>query len=498
MSDAERRPIGLPTDPAIRGATTGASRPEPQRIGPSMSFRARLTLGLILVAVVPLTGFGLALLFVEVSRTGELDANLVRIALFVFAAAIIVAVLIAYFLTNNLTAPLKAVSRAVERASAGDLSVRVEVAGEDELARLVESHNRLAAALEQRNAELRRILMAIGETSPRDGLERLIAHATRSAQAAFGMIDARIELVNPTVIPVEEDIPGEARPVRAVLALPDERVGVLVGHLPATRGWDAADQDLLELYASEVAVAIRNLELFDQVERQHQQLIELDQAKDEFLRGISHNLQTPLTSIRAYAEQMGSELPDQRLAIIVEQSDRLYRIVRQLVATSRLESGTLRSAKEVLAIAPRVRRAWDALGASGVSFELEDDAAGWLAIADPDQLDQVLWALLDNSIRYGGGAPIRARVAPQPDEERLAITISDEGPGVGPEDRNRIFERYERGVAGVRAEGTGLGLYVSRSLCQAMGGDLVLEPTVGSPGAAFTILLPAERPATNP
>jgi len=489
MSDAGRRPIELP-------AATGG-RPEPQRIGPSMSFRARLTLGLVVGSLLPLTVFGVVLLATEVFRTGALDTTLVQVVVFVLAAAIIVAVSFAYVLANNLTAPLKAVSRAVERASAGDLSVRVEVAGEDELARLVESHNRLAAALEQRNTELRRILMAIGETSPRDSLERLVAHATRSAQAAFGMIDARIELGDPSEVPVEEDIPGEARPVRAVLALPDERVGVLVGHLAPTRGWDAADQDLLELYASEVAVGIRNLELFDQVERQRQQLVELDKAKDEFLRGISHNLQTPLTSIRAYAEQMGSEQPDQRLAIIVEQSDRLYRIVRQLVATSRLESGTLRPAKEVLAIAPRVRRAWDALGASGASFELDDAAAGWLAIADPDQLDQVLWALLDNAVRYGGRSPIRARVAPQAEDEHLAITIADEGPGVRPEDRDRIFARYERGAAGASAEGTGLGLYVSRSLCQAMGGDLVLDPPEAGRGAAFTILLPAEPPATE-
>jgi signal transduction histidine kinase/HAMP domain-containing protein len=470
--------------------------PEPQRIGPAMSFRARLTLGLVAGAVLPLAGFGLVVVATEVARTGQFDSTLVRVVLFVLAAAIIVAVLFAFLLANNLSAPLRAVSRAVERAREGDLSVRVEVAGEDELARLVESHNRLAADLERRNAELGRILLAIGETSPRDGLDRLVEQATRSARAAFGMIDARIELGDPTMVPVEEDIPGEARPIRAMLALPDGRVGLLIGHLPATRRWDSADQDLLELYASEVAVAIRNLELFDQVERQTQRLVELDAAKDEFLRGISHNLQTPLTSIRAYAEQMGTERPDPRLAIIVEQTDRLYRIVRQLVATSRLESGSLRPAKEVLALAPRVRRAWDALGASRVPFELEDDAAGWLAIADPDQLDQVLWALLDNAVRYGGGAPIRAHVAPRLEDERLAVTIADAGPGVPAEDRDKIFERYERGAAGAGAEGTGLGLYVSRSLCRAMGGDLLLDASEPG-GAAFTVLLPGEPPATD-
>ncbi len=488
MSDASRPPIDLP-----------AARPaaEPQRIGPAMSFRARLTAGLVAGAVLPLAGFGLVLIGTEVIRAGEADPTLISVVLFVLAAAIIVAVLFAFLLANNLTAPLRAVSSAVERARAGDLSARVEVAGEDELARLVESHNRLAADLERRNAELGRILLAIGETSPRDGLERLVDQATRSARAAFGMIDARIVLGDPTMVPLEEDIPGEARPVRAVLALPDERVGVLVGHLPATRRWDAADQDLLELYASEVAVAMRNIELFDQVERQRRRLVELDAAKDEFLRGISHNLQTPLTSIRAYAEQMGSEHPDQRLAIIVEQSDRLYRIVRQLVATSRLESGTLRPAKEVTALAPRVRRAWDALGAATVPFELHDDGAGWLAVADPIQLDQVLWALLDNAVRYGGGAAIRASVAPRPAAGQLSVTIADGGPGVRPEDRDRIFERYERGAAGAGAEGTGLGLYVSRSLCQAMGGDLVLEASLAGTGAAFTVLLPAEPPASE-
>jgi two-component system, OmpR family, sensor histidine kinase KdpD len=484
VSAAGRRPIDGP-----------ATGPEPQRIGSGLSFRARLTAGLVAGSVLPLAAFGLVLIVTEVARSGGLDSTFGAVVVFVLAAAVIVAVLFAYLLAGSLTAPLRAVSQAVERTSSGDHSFRVEVPGDDELARLVESHNRLAADLARRNQELGRILLAIGETSPRDGLERLVAQATRSARTAFGMIDARIELLDPEMVPVEEDIPGESHPIRAVLALPDERLGVLVGHLPATRRWDPADQDLLELYASEVAVAIRNLELFEQVERQRQQLMELDQAKDEFLRGISHNLQTPLTSIRGYAEQMGTEVPDQRLSIIVEQTDRLYRIVRQLVSVSRLESGTLKSATEVLALAPRVRRAWDALGVAGVEFDLVDDAAGWLAIADPDQLDQVLWALLDNSARYGGGAAIHARVAPRPDDDRLAVTIADDGPGVRPEDRDRIFERYERGAAGAGAEGTGLGLYVSRSLCRAMGGDLVLEPAgADGAGAAFTVLLPGEPP----
>ena len=468
---------------------------EPQRIGPGISFRARLTAGLIAGALVPLAIFGLVLIAAEVVRTGALDSTLAGIVVFTLAAAIIVAVVFAYFLAGNLTQPLKAIARAVERVSAGDLSARVEVAGEDELARLVESHNRLAADLARRNRELGRILLAIGETSPRDGLERLIAHATASARSAFEMIDAAIHLGDPDDVPVEEAIPGEARPVRAVLALPDERLGVLTGHLPATRSWDAADQDLLELFASEIAVATRNAELFAQVQEQTERLVELDAAKDDFLRGISHNLQTPLTSIRAYADQLQGERADRRLTIITEQSERLSRMVRQLLAVSRLEAGTLRPRLEVLALGPRLRHAWESLGATEVPFQLEDQAPGWLAIADRDQLDQILWAILDNAVKYGAGTAVQARVRPELATGQLLLTISDGGAGVAEADRAALFERYARGSGSDHPEGTGIGLYVSRELCRAMGGSLSLDPAQPGHGAAFTIALPAESPA---
>ena len=478
------------TDDGRRG--TG---PDPQRIGPGYSFRARLTAGLIAGAVVPLAGFGLVLVAAELARTGGFDSTLSGLVVFALAAAIIVAVVFAYFLAGNLTQPLRAIAHVVERVSAGDLSARVEVAGEDELARLVDSYNRLAGDLARRNIELGRILLAIGETSPRDGLERLVAHATQSARAAFEMIDASIHLGDPADIEVEEVIPGEARPIRAVLALPDERVGVLTGHLPATRSWDAADQDLLELYASEIAVAIRNAELFEQVERQTARLVELDAAKDDFLRGISHNLQTPLTSIRAYAEQLEGERPDRRLAIITEQSERLSRMVRQLLAVSRLEAGTLRPRAEVLALAPRIRHAWDALGATDIPFRLDDEAPGWLAIADRDQLDQVMWAVFDNAVKYGTGSAVRAHLRPEPTTGQLLLTISDEGPGVPEPARDGLFERYVRGTGPDHPEGTGIGLYVSRELCRAMGGSMSLEPARPNTGAEFTIALPAESPA---
>jgi two-component system sensor histidine kinase KdpD len=306
------------------------------------------------------------------------------------------------------------------------------------------------------------------------------------------MVDCTVRLDDPGLVPEEEVVPGEPRQVRAELEAGGEVLGVVVGHVPPTRTWERADQDLFELFTIEFAASIRNAQLYARVEDQNRRLVDLDEAKDDFLRGVSHNLQTPLASIRGYADQLASETPDRRLAIIAEQSDRLSRMVRQLLTVSRIESGALRPRQEVFAPGPRVRRTWEALGVSDVAFTLDDRSEGWLALADPDQLDQVLWAILDNAVGYGGRSPIDVVVTVDETLEDVAITIADHGSGVGDDDRLRLFQRFERGARRPTGEGSGLGLYVSRELCRAMAGDLVLEPASPGIGAAFTIHLPAE------
>ena len=460
--------------------------------GIHLSFRSRLTLGLMAAAVLPLAAFGVVAL---VAHDIVVDVDtLGRALLLAIVIAALIGILLAYLLSADLIGPLRAIAAAVDRVSAGDLSTPIEVPGEDELARLADSHNRLAATLERRNRELGQILEAIERASPRDGAEFVAGRAATDARAAFGMVDCSILLVDPRGIPLEERIPGEALPVRAVLQTGEEELGVLVGHLPATRTWERADQDLLELFASEIAVAVRNAQLFARVEAQNTQLLELDAAKDDFLRGVSHNLQTPLTSIRAYAHQLQTDRPDQRLDIIAEQSERLSRMVRQLLTVTRLESGALHPRIEVLSLAPRVKRTWEALAASEVELTVNDGSQGWLAVADVDQLDQVLWALLDNAVKYGAGSPIAVEIGVDEAGSRLRLTIADSGPGVPEADRGRLFGRFVRGQETGADEGSGLGLYVSRELCRAMDGDLVLEPTVSGRGAAFSVYLPGEPP----
>ncbi len=455
-----------------------------------LGFRSRLTLGLIAAAVLPVAAFGIVVLLVTGSAGA--DTTIARVLLLAVAVAVVFAVLLAALLAADIGAPLRAIARSVDEVSAGDTVTHLELPGDDEFSRLAESHNRLARDLARRNRELRQIVVALESSSLRERPEAIVARASDQLRNAFGMIDCRLLLVDPREIPREEIVPGDPVPVRAPLVAAGESIGVVVGHLSATRRWDRADQDLLELFAIEVAASIRNAQLYARVEDQNRRLVELDEAKDDFLRGVSHNLQTPLASIRGYAQQLAADTPDRRLGIITEQADRLSRMVRQLLTVSRIESGALRPRLEVFSPAARVRRTWEALGVTDVPFTLDDQSAGWLALADADQLDQVLWALIDNAVVYGGRTPIHATLTVDPEAGEVSITIADHGAGVADEDRERLFLRFERGAARPADEGSGLGLYVSRELCRAMSGDLVLEPNEPGRGAAFTVRLPAE------
>ena len=109
-------------------------------------------------------------------------------------------------------------------------------------------------------------------------------------------------------------------------------------------------------------------------------------------------------------------------------------------------------------------------------------------------MDQVVWALLDNAVKYGGGAPVRIHVGVERAAGRVAVTVADGGPGVPAADREHLFERYARGGRSEDRDGTGLGLYVGRALARANGGDLGLEPAAAGSGAAFTLVLPGEAP----
>ena len=426
--------------------------------------------------------------------------------------------LLSVALARGLIYPMRELTQTLDRLQAGDLSARIVAPTDDEFGRLAASHNRLASALAARNESLHQVLAALAALSPDAGIEPLVGAAERAAVTAFGFRSVEVILSRPgdPIRPrSDERVPGEPWTIVEPLRLGDDQVGWLRAVIPPMRDWGAADADLLALFARQLAAAVRNAELYAETRS-------LSELKSEFLRGVSHNLQTPLTSIRAFAERLAARDGDPAPRIIVEQADRLSRLVAQLLTVSRIEAGTLRPREEVVALAPMVRRAWESLGRDEVPFELHDESGGWLAIADRDWVDQVVWALLDNAVKHGGGAPVEVRVsvtrairsAARPpgiaagagtagagtpgaaaavdvrDGGRVEVVVRDHGPGVSPGMRARIFDRFATGAA---SGGSGLGLNVARGLLGAMGGSIRVEhPADG--GAAFAFTLPAEPP----
>lgn len=265
-----------------------------------------------------------------------------------------------------------------------------------------------------------------------------------------------------------------------------------------------ADLNLFGLLGQHAATAIEHALLYTQVRLQTDELNRMAAVQSDFLRGITHDLQTPLTSIRALASEMlGAEAVDATARIdlqtIAHQADRLRRMVGQLLAVSRLEVGELTPRQEVFRAAPLVYRTWDALRDTSHGFAIEEAGAAHLVVADPDRLEQVLWALMDNAVKYSPSgsqvtARITARAAPAGNGLVSEISIRDAGPGMPAKTARRAFEQFFRADEARRLvpDGSGIGLYAARGLVEAMGGRIRLESAPGR-GTAAIVTLPAER-----
>ncbi len=197
---------------------------------------------------------------------------------------------------------------------------------------------------------------------------------------------------------------------------PEELTGLLLAPWEGRPEPSPAERNLLSLIAQVAASALEHSLLYARLQAQTDELNRLAAVQSDFLRGITHDLQTPLTSIRALAADIGQEAKlnaqaRSDLEAIGHQADRLRRMVGQLLAVSRLEAGALESRQEIFRAEPIVRRTWDALRNTSHQLEFDADGEPHLVVGDPDRFEQVLWALFDNAVKYSpAGTQIRVRL----------------------------------------------------------------------------------------
>ena len=245
--------------------------------------------------------------------------------------------------------------------------------------------------------------------------------------------------------------------------------------------------------------------LADAFNRMSTQLEGLELLRRELVANVSHELKTPISALRAHLENLldGVEQPDpETLQIMLVQSERLGRLVDQLLDLSRLESGDVPLERERVELAPLVTQVFSEIQVArpGPGVILADDLPGDLppVFADRERVHQVLFNLLDNAVRFTptGG---RVTVTASSHNGSVGVVVADTGPGISAEHLPRVFERFYR-VDESRSRddgGTGIGLAIARSVVEAHGGRIWADSEPGG-GSAFTFELPVASSTGEP
>lgn len=224
----------------------------------------------------------------------------------------------------------------------------------------------------------------------------------------------------------------------------------------------------------------------------------VDALKDAFLAQVSHELRTPMTSIRSFAEILGdmeevdSETAKRFLGIIRDESQRLTRLLDEILDLSFLESGRVSFNIAPVRLGEVVDRALGATGglltSSGIEVTREPEGADVVVETDFDRVAQVVINLISNAVKYGRGARPGIGIAIRGTGRAVHLEVSDRGPGIAADKREEVFQKFSRLGEANLAGSAGLGLPISREIMRNLGGDLVALPN--APGAVFRVILP--------
>jgi PAS domain S-box-containing protein len=263
---------------------------------------------------------------------------------------------------------------------------------------------------------------------------------------------------------------------------------------------------LAELLTERASLAIENARLYtEQVEARHK-LEDLSRLKDEFLSIASHELRTPVTSIKGYTQLAKTlikegdlDTSEEYLDIALDQIDRMSRLILELLDVSRIETGRLEIRREPIPWAHFVRdvvhRHHTAVSDRRFHVSVPDDYK--FVHGDRDRLEQVLGNLLENAVKYSPeGSDITVTVDDK--GEALVTAVCDRGIGIPTDELAQVFERFHRGrhVSSTNYGGLGLGLYITKQIVERHGGTIWVESKEGH-GTTFFFSLPASEEPAN-
>ena len=230
--------------------------------------------------------------------------------------------------------------------------------------------------------------------------------------------------------------------------------------------------------------------------------IRLNEQHDSFINAVTHELKTPVASIRLYLQTLQTRDLDEAkrrefYQIMLEDSDRLLHTIEQVLRAGSARSQFRRIAqarvdlREIASECVDLARTRYHLPEDAVSFESKTPGEA-VVVGDADELKAAVWNLVDNAVKYSPSGPkVSITLEETADHSRYALKVKDRGPGISEHELKRVFRRFYRiqGMA-VRAKGSGLGLFIVRSVAKRHGGKAYAESEGAGRGATFTILLP--------
>ena len=264
------------------------------------------------------------------------------------------------------------------------------------------------------------------------------------------------------------------------------RLGLAGRVLPAT------DQRVLEAFAAHAVLVLERQRLRAQA-RRTAELAEGNEIRTALLAAVSHDLRTPLASIKAAvsslrAEDVSWEPEDERVLLdtVAEETDRLQRLIDNLLDLSRLQTGAVRPARRAVALDEVVLRALEGVPSDGLRVDLSESLP--LVMTDPGLVERVVANVVENAVRHSPpGSPVSVQAAQV--GAQVHVRVCDRGPGVAAADRERMFDAFQRLGDAPAGQGVGLGLAVARGFSRAVGAELVADETPGG-GLTMTIVLP--------
>jgi signal transduction histidine kinase len=259
------------------------------------------------------------------------------------------------------------------------------------------------------------------------------------------------------------------------------------------------DLKLFETLANHAGVSLENARLVSRLEESLAHLTEMNRLKDDFVASVSHELRTPLTSIKGYVgtllrpdAKFSEEQKRDFLETVARQSDRLQRLIEDLLAVSRIESATTSANLSTFALSTLVQDVLDELRdrleTHPVDLRFDTDLPP--IETDEGKVHQILGNLVENAMKYSETGA-RVTVTGRRDGEGILVTVADEGGGIPTDEQAKIFDRfYQIDQSSTRAVGgTGLGLYICRTMAEALGARIWLDKSDES-GSVFALWLP--------